>query len=129
MKISGVNHLFFRPRDLGRSLRFYRDALGLACEVHGPLEQPEVVIVRLGGGISLVLGNPTHGGATFEAGAPLFALSLQVEDPDVFANELRERDVTITQGPHDTHWATRMLSVKDPDGVELHMERPLEYKR
>ena len=129
MKISGANHLFFRPRDLGRSLRFYRDALGLPCELHGPADRPEAVSVRLGGGFALVLGDTTRGAATFESPAPPFALSLQVEDPDVFAKEISARDVQITKPPHDTYWGTRMFSAKDPDGIELHFERPVEYKR
>jgi uncharacterized glyoxalase superfamily protein PhnB len=129
MKISGASHLFFRPRDMAKSLAFYRETLGLVCELFGPSNAPEVVIVRLGGGFALVLGTAAHGGPTFTSPAPPFALSLHVEDPDVFAKEIIQRGVTITQAPHDTHWATRMFSAKDPDGIELHFERPVEQSR
>jgi catechol 2,3-dioxygenase-like lactoylglutathione lyase family enzyme len=126
MKISGLNHFFFRPRDLSRSLRFYRDVLRLNCEFQGTSDHPELVIVRLGGGTNLVLGTPAHGGPTFPAGAPLFSISLHVEDPDVFARECQERGWPIAEPAHETHWGTRLFVLRDPDGITLHFERPTE---
>lgn len=118
MRISGLEQVVIGVSDPARSLRFYRDQLGLPCE-----ETAESVRVGLGGGMWLLLvrdpAAPTH----------RFALSLQVEDPDVFARELGERGVELVAAPHDTLAHTRRCTVRDPDGVELHLERPLERPR
>ena len=129
MKISGLASIFYRPRELATSLRFYRDLLQLECDVLGAPGNPEIVTVRLGGGPALILAAPHGEPPTLERGAPDLVLSLQVEDPDVFARECSQRGVTLADPPHDTHWNTRMWSARDPDGLTLHFERPLEKPR
>lgn len=118
MKISGLDHLLLRVKSPARSLGFYRDLLRLPCEVEGSDAAPERVTVRLGGAVSLVL-------SAGEARSDV-ALSLQVEDPDVFATELTSRGLDLVEAPHDTRDHTRRCTVRDPDGLELYFERPLE---
>lgn len=118
MKISGLEQVVIGVKDPSRSLRFYSEQLGLPCEKRG-----EAVRAGLGGGVWLLL-QPAS-----DAPAHSFALSLQVEDPDVFARELTARGVELIAPPHDTSVGTRRCTVRDPDGVELHLERPLERPR
>lgn len=115
MKISGLEQVVIGVKDPSRSWRFYGEQLGLPCQKIG-----EAVRAGLGGGVWLLLQPAPN------APPPSFALSLQVEDPDVFARELTARGVKLVAGPHDTAAGTRRFTVRDPDGVELHLERPLE---
>lgn len=118
MRISGLEQVVIGVKAPARALTFYRDQLGLPCEA-----VDDAVRVGLGGGMWLLLVPAP------EAPSHRFALSLQVEDPDVFARELGERGVEIVAAPHDTPAHTRRCTVRDPDGVELHLERPLERPR
>lgn len=127
MKISGLDHLLIRVKDPGRTLVFYRDLLTLPCEVTGTDASPTQVKVGLGVGVS-VLFSATQGGAP---AAPCdLALSLQVVDPDVFASEAQARGLKIEKAPYDNMpTRTRRFTARDPDGLELHFERPLEPSR
>lgn len=126
MKISGLDHMLVRVKDPARTLVFYRDVLGLACEVTGSNASPSRVKVRLGAGVALVFSGTNNGAPAAPCDT---ALSLQVEDPDVFAIELQARGLKVERAPYDTPTQTRRFTAMDPDGLELHFERPLKPAR
>lgn len=128
MRISGLDHLLFRAENLAKTLAFYREGLGLACEVAGSDASPSRVRVVLGAGVALVFTGE-NGDAPTGPPYPSLALSLQVEDPDAFAETLQARGLKIEQSPHDTPNETRRFTAFDPDGLRLHFERPIERQR
>jgi catechol 2,3-dioxygenase-like lactoylglutathione lyase family enzyme len=102
-----ASRVLYRPADYERSLRFYRDELGLA------------VAREYGGGTVFYAGQSlielaAHGGT--DAGG---ALWLQVRDIHAVQDELRGRGVEIAREARQEPWGLHEMHVTDPDGVTL----------
>ncbi|WP_193044430.1 VOC family protein [Mycolicibacterium baixiangningiae] len=102
-----ASRVLFRPTDYQRSLRFYRDDLGLA------------VAREYGGGTVFYAGQSlielaAHGGPD-----ACGALWLQVRDIDAVQDELRGRGVEISREARQEPWGLHEMHVNDPDGVTL----------
>lgn len=117
------SRVLLRPVDLDRSLRFYRDTLGLAiAREFGPAEHPGTVFF-LGNGLLEVSGRstePPHG----------LSLWIQVRDLDGEHQRLAEAGVPIRRPPRQEPWGLREMWVQDPDGlpivlVEVPADHPL----
>ncbi len=107
------SRVLLRPTDLGRSLAFYGDTLGLAVYREFGSGPDRGVVFFLGGGFLEVSGRSSG-----QAG-PHLQLWLQVRDVDVAHAELRERGVTVLRAPTDEPWGLREMWVADPDGVRI----------
>lgn len=119
--ITGLAHVNFRVSDLERSLRFYRDALGLT---------PAFYYTREDGtpsGLYLFVGRRTfielfEGEVGEPAEKPSFRhICLEVDDIESMAQTLRERGVEVSEiklGRDQSYQAW----ITDPDGnrIELH---------
>ncbi|MGE2714287.1 VOC family protein [Mycolicibacterium litorale] len=102
-----ASRMLLRPADYQRSLRFYRDGLGLA------------IAREYGGGTVFYAGQSlielaAHGGP--DAGGTMW---LQVRDVYAVQDELRGRDVEIAREARQEPWGLHELHVTDPDGVTL----------
>jgi len=102
-----ASRMLFRPADYERSLRFYRDELGLA------------IAREYGGGTVFYAGQSlielaAHGGP--DAGGTLW---LQVRDLPAAQAELRGRGVEIAREARQEPWGLHEMHVTDPDGVTL----------
>ncbi len=102
------SRVLFRPTDYQRSLRFYRDDLGLA------------------------IAREYAGGTVFFAGQSLIELAghgepasfsgslwLQVRDVYAVQDALRQRGVPVTREARQEFWGLHEMHVTDPDGVTL----------
>ena len=102
------SRVLFRPTDYQRSLRFYRDDLGLA------------------------IAREYAGGTVFFAGQSLIELAghgepasfsgslwLQVRDVYAVQDALRQRGVPVTREARREFWGLHEMHVTDPDGVTL----------
>lgn len=117
--LAGMNHLSFPVRDLERSVRFYRDVLGLA-----PIPRPDLPIpgAWLGGnGIQVHLIVPPEGvplGAPPPSLNPLGGhVAFSIDDYDAAAAALRAAGIeTLAAGSE-----VGQLWIRDPDGhlIEL----------
>lgn len=107
------SRVLLHPTDLERSLRFYRDALGLAVRREfGPPEHPGTVFF-LGEGALELSGS---------SGVPPSAatrLWLQVRDLDVEHERLRAAGVPVLRAPRQEPWGLREMHVADPDGLQI----------
>ncbi|MGP4019500.1 VOC family protein [Saccharopolyspora sp. 5N708] len=102
--------------DLGRAVRFYRDALGFQPEYQFPAEgEPEFVTLRLEA-LTLGLGKDT---AARPGGH--FALWLYTDDVDEAVADLRAAGVPVLQEPRDMPWGERVATVADPDDNPIHI--------
>ena len=102
-----ASRMLFRPADYERSLRFYRDGLGLA------------IAREYGAGTVFYAGQSlielsAHGGP--DAGGTVW---LQVRDLHAVQDELRGRGVEIARQARQEPWGLHEMHVSDPDGVTL----------
>ena len=102
-----ASRMLFRPADYQRSLRFYRDELGLAIARDygaGTVFYAGQSLIELAGH-----GTPSAGGM----------LWLQVRDVYATEKELVDRGVAITREARQEPWGLHEMHVTDPDGVTL----------
>ena len=106
-----ASRVLLRPADYQRSLRFYRDELGLAIA-----RDYGAGMVFYAGQSLIELadhGQTDHGG-TFPG-----ALWLQVRDVAATQAELEGRGVAIARPARREPWGLREMHVTDPDGLTL----------
>ena len=102
-----ASRMLIRPADYERSLRFYRDSLGLAIAREygaGTVFFAGQSLIELAGH-----GSPNAGGTMW----------LQVRDVYATQEELEGRGVEITRDARQEPWGLHELHVTDPDGVTL----------
>ena len=121
MASAGVETFFpiIRVADLGRSLAFYRDLLGLEAGYRWPAEgegDPQFVVVSAGdASLGLAAGdNPYEPDDRFE-------LCFYVASVDGTVTDLRAHGVPVLHEPEDMPWGERMAWVADPDGNRVHL--------
>ncbi|MFC5606633.1 VOC family protein [Variovorax soli] len=112
--------------DLDRSLRFYRDGLGLATEgiVGQQFEHGAVVFIQLGGGLRLALW--PRKSIAHDTGLPAstpspteFTLGHNVaskEEVDAVMAQAVQAGARIVKAAHDTFWGGYSGYFQDPDG-------------
>lgn len=110
------SRILLRPADLGRTLAFYRDGLGLAVAREFGVGDHRGTVFHAGGGFLEVSGS---GGPP--AGRPGVALWLQVRSMDGAVAELAERGVALARPPEREPWGLVEAWVDDPDGVRIHL--------
>ena len=107
-----ASRMLIRPADYQRSLRFYRDELGLAIA----REYGTGTVFYAGQSLIELAGH----GASSEPGRPFpGALWLQVRDVYATQAELEGRGVTIARAALREPWGLHEMHVTDPDGVTL----------
>ncbi|MEZ0385347.1 MULTISPECIES: VOC family protein [Mycobacteriaceae] len=107
-----ASRVLLRPADYQRSLRFYRDEIGLAIARDygaGMVFYAGQSLIELAGH-----GGPERPGASFPG-----ALWLQVRDVAATQAELEGRGVPIAREARREPWGLHEMHVTDPDGVTL----------
>lgn len=102
------SRVLFRPADYDRSVRFYRDSLGLAIA----REYPGGTVFFAGQSLIELAG---HGEPASFSGA----LWLQVRDLYRTQDELRDRGIAIAREARREPWGLHEMHVADPDGITL----------
>lgn len=120
-----LHHVRLLVRDVGESIRFYRDVLGF------DLKWGEAGI----GYASFVGGNGVDLSVFLRTGQPeakaaghgdTALLSLEVDDVDREVERLRAHGVVLVAGPRtEDSWGLRVAYVRDPDGNLLELMRQL----
>ncbi|HEY2834736.1 MAG TPA: VOC family protein [Sporichthyaceae bacterium] len=108
-----AGRILLHPVDRARSVRFYRDVLGLAvAREFGPAENPGTVFF-LGNGLLEI-------SAAAAAGPPAgFALWLQVRDVKAEHARLQQAGVPVLREPRTEPWGLIECWIADPDGVRV----------
>jgi lactoylglutathione lyase len=112
--VSRVSVVYLYVSDMERSLRFYRDLLGIPLE--GDQDWAEATL----GGTRFAL-HATHEGIG-ELSAGTIHVSLEVADVDAAAERLRSEGVETRETMRD-EWGTA-LEVVDPDGYRVYLFQP-----
>jgi catechol 2,3-dioxygenase-like lactoylglutathione lyase family enzyme len=129
-RIGGIDHIVLRVRDLARSLRFYREALGCTVE----REQRELGLTQLRAGRCLIdlvtadgpLGKRTAAAAGAAAGPNLehFCLSIAPFEEDALQAHLAAHGVAAEE-PASRYGAEgegRSIYIADPDGNRIELK-------
>lgn len=106
-----ASRLLLRPTDYQRSLRFYRDDIGLAIA----REYGAGTVFYAGQSLIELAGH----GTPDSAGEFTGALWLQVRDVYATATELAGRGVPIAREARQEPWGLHEMHVTDPDGIAL----------
>jgi catechol 2,3-dioxygenase-like lactoylglutathione lyase family enzyme len=107
-----ASRMLLRPADYQRSLRFYRDEIGLAIAREygaGTVFFAGQALLELAG-----WSDPDHSRGPFPG-----ALWLQVRDIAATQTELEGRGVPIAREARQEPWGLREMHVTDPDGISL----------
>lgn len=115
MQIRGTDFVMFLVSDLACSVGFYRDVLGLRCEIESvPYQWAEFDC----GNVTLALkGNALAAGE--KAGG---RLALAVDDVRAAHAELSQRGVRFEGEPEDSGFCVA-VSLTDPDGNRIILHR------
>ena len=117
-------HTMIRVKDLDRSLRFYRDVLGLVEEQRKLLEKADATLVFLadGAGEHRIELTYNHDGRDYDLGNQFGHLAFGVEDLDRERERLERHGVSFSRGPYRvSEGGSRIAFIKDPDGIEIEL--------
>ena len=119
-----VDYVILYVRDLGTSIAFYRDVIGIPFKRLGDgYAEFDTRPTKLGlyerARLSELIGREASG-----EGGPAVAVLFLVDDVDAEAKRLSAAGAEILAEPTDRPWGHRTLHVEDPDGnvVELAKE-------
>jgi predicted enzyme related to lactoylglutathione lyase len=121
------SRILLRPSNLQRSIKFYRDDLGLAVFREFGEGDTYGIVFYLGGGFLEVSG-------TGSIADPSISIWLQVRDIKAAAEQLKTNNILITKGPTLEPWGLIEMWVSDPDGVRLYFvevpdDHPLRVRK
>src|SRR5207245_8381070 len=118
VRVEKISAVTFRGRDMGASVRFYRDVLGMELLYGG--EQAGFSSLRAQHAQSAIL-NLEEGDTATQWGWLIFYVS----DVDRFWTYLKDKGLR-PESPRDASWGERYFHMSDPDGHELSFARPLQ---
>ena len=107
------SRFMLHPSDFDRSVRFYRDVLGLHPMREFGSGDSRGIVFFLGGGFLELTAGPD------EAPAPSTELWLQVRDVSRLEAELRTAGVPVVERATPKPWGLIELRATDPDGLVL----------
>jgi catechol 2,3-dioxygenase len=129
MKIRELGHIVLQVTDLDRSIRFYRDTLGLPLVSQGKPRGRRIVFFSLGAkhhDLALIELAPGAGGNDHTR-AGVMHVAFKIGDDIELLKEARARMVAAGVPVVNTteHMTTYSLYLSDPDGitVELYVDR------
>lgn len=112
--------------DLGKSISWYRDALGFTVEQQHEREG-KLVAASLNAGGAKILLNQENGAKGFDRvkgqGFSLYFLTNQSVDD--LAARAKAHGATLMTEPTDMPWGVRMIALNDLDGFKLVFAKPL----
>jgi catechol 2,3-dioxygenase-like lactoylglutathione lyase family enzyme len=117
MNVERLSAVTLRVANMGASVRFYRDVLGLEIIYGG--EEAYFSSLRMKDGKDPIL-NLEQGKPATEWGRLIFYLV----DVDAFWTYLKERGFN-PERPRDASWGERYFHMPDPDGYELSFAHPI----
>ena len=116
MAVETISAVTLAVTEMGRSVVFYRDFVGLEMLYGG--EQTSFTSFKVGGGyINLTLSK--------EKPAWWGRLIFHVDDVDAHYERLTGFGLTPSSAPEDARWGERYFHIDDPDGHVLSFAKPL----
>jgi len=109
-----TSRVLLRPTDIGRSLHFYEQMIGLAIYREWGTGPTRGAVLFLGGGGLLEIS-----GTSREPPSGAMSLVLQVRDVRAACERLADQGVAVDAEPEQKPWGLIEMTVRDPDGLAL----------
>ena len=127
MRIKGLDHVGLLVADMERTLRFYRDGLGLTVlRTKGPDDDGvRSAVIQVGDQEMNVFSAPNLGKAHEQGGAGVdhFCFAVEAASIEDVIAQLRAAGLEIAKGPTERRSATSIF-LSDPDGVRVELQLP-----
>ena len=126
MNVSKLLHTRMRVNDLERTVKFYREALGLTLDrrmtsprgaqlafLKTPNSDEEIELCQMPAGAEPVAVQPD-----------LMHLAFEVENLETFAVELAQKGYALSDGPTPTGGGSVIAFIDAPEGYEIELIQP-----
>lgn len=120
--ITKLLHTRYRVNDLDRTVRFYRDVLGLVEESrHKSPRGSELVFMKAPESEELIELCYFPSSGPVQVQPDLTHLAFQVDDLEAFARELERKGVKLSDGPTTSSTGSIFAFVDAPEGYEIEL--------
>ena len=122
MKVGKLLHTRYRVNDLERTVKFYREILGLAeVKRHKSPRGSELVFMQADGSDELIELCHFPGSEPVKCQPDLTHLAFEVESLDAFAKHLEKFGLKFSDGPTTSSTGTSFAFVDAPEGYEIEL--------
>ncbi len=124
LAIQRIDEILIQVSDIERSLRFYRDGLGMPF---APAPYGDNSYIAKVGEVKLLLHPDFNDSLKRSIRGAGILIHPWVPDVDAYCDELRQRGIRIAEDPEDRPWG-RHFAVVDPDGYWIHILGPVRQR-
>jgi lactoylglutathione lyase len=126
MAVTKLLHTRMRLDDIERSVRFYKDALGLIeARRHTSPRGAQLVFLKAPGSEEEIELCQLPGSPTVQVQPDLMHLAFEVDDLAAFADGLKQRGFALSDGPTTTGSGSVIAFIDAPEGYEVELiQRP-----
>ena len=125
MKVSKLLHTRYRLNDLEKSVRFYRDVLGLEeVQRHKSPRGSELVFLKAPAGDALIELCHFPSSGPVQVQPDLTHLAFEVESLEAFAQHLAKFGLKYSDGPHLREDGSGFAFIDAPEGYEIELMQP-----
>jgi lactoylglutathione lyase len=122
MKVGKLLHTRYRVDDLERTVKFYRDVLGLAeVKRHKSPRGSELVFMQASGSEELIELCHFPGSEPVKCQPDLTHLAFEVESLDEFAKHLEKHGQKFSDGPTKSSSGSVFAFIDAPEGYEIEL--------
>jgi lactoylglutathione lyase len=125
-KVKKLLHTRYRVNDLEKTVKFYRDVLGLTEESrHKSPRGSELVFMKAPESEELIELCYFPSSGPVQVQPDLTHLAFEVDDLEAFARELEKKGVKLSDGPTKSSTGSVLAFVDAPEGYEIELiQRP-----
>jgi lactoylglutathione lyase len=122
MKVGKLLHTRYRVNDLERTVKFYRDVLGLAeCRRHKSPRGSELVFLKTPGSEELIEITCFPGSGPVQVQPDLTHLAFEVDSLAEFEKHLASHGLKFSDGPMTSSSGTTFAFIDAPEGYEIEL--------
>jgi lactoylglutathione lyase len=122
MKVGKLLHTRYRVNDLERTVKFYREILGLAeVKRHKSPRGSELVFMQADGSEELIELCYFPGSEPVKCQPDLTHLAFEVESLEEFATHLTKLGLKFSDGPTTSSSGTTFAFIDAPEGYEIEL--------
>jgi len=121
-RVTKVLHTRYRVNDLERTVKFYRDVLGLEeIKRHKSPRGSELVFLKTPGSEELIEITCFPGSGPVQVQPDLTHLAFEVDNLEAFAKHLSKHGLKFSEGPTTSSSGTTFAFIDAPEGYEIEL--------